>query len=100
MDNPFPYEYGQWDWLDAETVTGWENAKNILPSDELVCTRGWLIKKTKTSYIVGASICHSKVDQDYQFNTRIQIPKSMVKKYTMLSPKSVKAADADPANPG
>lgn len=97
LSDPWPYPLVEVKWLDAETAHGWENAKDVEPSDELVTTVGFLIKKTKTSYMLGASICYQKDAEDHAFNARVQIPKSMVKKLTVLVPKNTKPAE-DPKN--
>ncbi len=65
------------EWLDAVADVGWEIS--ILSEDVCECkTMGFLIKETKTSYIVASTISGD------QSNARIAIPKKWVKKKRLI----------------
>lgn len=74
-----PFPLVRVDWIDAETSQGWEHLDEEKPTVPEVVTVGFLIKETEDVLLVASTIGH-----DRSHNSRIGIPKGMVKGVTVL----------------
>lgn len=89
LPESLPYDLVLCRWDDADVSTGWELESTLSADEDLATTTGFLVKKTKSHYIIAGSYYFNKVTEEYQFNSRTQIPKGMVKKLTVLVKKHV-----------
>jgi hypothetical protein len=88
LANKWPYDLVEIIWDDATTDHGWEGVSEIELGGELVTTIGFLIKQNRQYVMVGASI-YCDDSGEHSFNARVQIPKGMIKKQTILVKKNV-----------
>jgi len=95
LTHKWPYPLVEIVWDDSATATGWESEHEIEVTEELATTIGFLIKKTRTHYILGSSVYYCKAHDEYQFNDRLQVPRGMVKHFNVLVPKNV-SKDPEP----
>ena len=72
-------------WEDAMTTHGWEEEAEIESEPPIVVTVGFLIKETEKAYVVA-----STVGGDQTSNSRIIIPKGMVKFSKLLKFRQTK----------
>lgn len=79
VSKKYPYPLVKLEWIDAETDHGWESADEKNPTVPLVTTVGFLIKDTEELVSIA-----STVGDDRSHNSRINIPKGMVKTMTVL----------------
>jgi len=63
-------------WVDSETSSGWEKAKDIDPPQSTVKSYGFLLKESEHFYTLVADIDES----EEHYNRHMSIPKSSVKK--------------------
>lgn len=70
-------------WDDAESGQGWEAAPESL-EEKLAISVGFKIRETKKHLL----ICHT-IDAADQTNGRLQIPKGMIRKLTLLAKSTV-----------
>ena len=75
----YPYPLVKVKWFDAETNSGWESKNEKKPTVPLITTVGFLIVKTKKLVLIA-----STVSKDLCHNSRIKIPRGMVKSLTVL----------------
>jgi hypothetical protein len=92
LSNKWPFDLLEVIWEDAETDHGWKAESQIEFGKELVTTIGFLIKKLKGDLIVGGSI-YVDEEGEYNFNTRMQIPKGMIRSLKILVPKNGKSKE-------
>jgi hypothetical protein len=97
LSKAWPFDFVEIDWFDAESSQGWENSKSTTMSTDLCTSIGFLIKKSRNSYLLSMSIYFNESEKDHAFNNRQQIPKSMVKKFTVLIPKNTQPEQHDDA---
>lgn len=74
-----PYPLVKVEWLDAETTFGWESEGENKPTVPVVTTVGFLIVDTEELISIASTI-----GQDKTHNSRINIPKGMVKSFFVL----------------
>lgn len=72
-------------WDDAECGEGWDVAPTKL-EEKLSVTIGFKLKETKKHILVAHTVDHNEV---VNTNGRIQIPKGMIKKITVLKAKAL-----------
>jgi hypothetical protein len=89
--NDWPFDFVEVEWDDAESAQGWENFSEIQMSEALVVTRGWLVHRTRKHILLAMSISYDSQAEDHSFNNRIQIPRGMVKRMTILAAKDTPA---------
>jgi hypothetical protein len=77
-----PYDLVGVVWDDAEVDSGWDKVEE--PTESLVLTVGYLVKKTRAHLVIAASITTG----EYNTNQRIKIPKGMVKQITVIKEKA------------
>jgi hypothetical protein len=69
-------------WDDASATNEWDEG-DLKDDGLLVLTKGFLIKETKTAYYVTHTVSRD-TDGSLQWNSRIRIPKGMIKSYKVL----------------
>ncbi|MCA2570648.1 hypothetical protein [Microcystis sp. M42BS1] len=72
-------------WEDAATTHGWEEESEIDYEPPIVITVGFLIKETDKAYVVASTVGGDKTS-----NSRIIIPKGMVRFSKMLKFRQTK----------
>lgn len=95
MGKSWPYDLVEIVWVDASGDTGWKAESEIKEETTTVTTVGFLIRKTKKHYLIGASIFFEESDDEHHFGDRNHIPRGMVKSITVLVPKSTGGLPAD-----
>lgn len=75
----YPYPLVKMEWIDAETTLGWESEGENKPTVPLVVTVGFLVFETDDLVSIA-----STVGDDRSHNSRINIPKGMIKARTVL----------------
>lgn len=79
MKHKQPFPIVQVIWTDAETSQGWEHMDEEKPTVPEVVTVGFLVKESDSVVLVASTIGH-----DRSHNSRISIPKGMIKSVTVL----------------
>lgn len=79
VSKKLPYPLVRVDWIDAETSQGWEHPDEEKPTVPEVVTVGFLIKESEDVILIASTIGH-----DRSHNSRISIPRGMVKNITVL----------------
>lgn len=75
----YPYPLVEVYWTDAETDSGWEHPGEKNPTVPLVVTVGFLVNETDQLVSIA-----STTGEDRAHNSRIQIPKGMIKEMRIL----------------
>jgi len=68
-------------WDDADATNEWENEVN--EEEALVHTVGFLVKENKASYYISHT-CYTDDEGTLHWNSKIRIPKGMVKFFKVL----------------
>lgn len=66
-------------WDDAATDHGWEHSDDVVASENIAITIGWLVKENDKHLVIASTVC-----DDGSCNGRINIPKGMVVKKKVL----------------
>jgi hypothetical protein len=97
LSNAYPYDFVEICWLDASGETDWKPASEIQEVHTAVSSFGFIIRKTRKHYLIGASLYYDTAAQEYVFGDRNHIPRGMIKSVRILFPKNTSVSPDAPA---